>query len=456
MMKQNFLFRNLYIFYSCAFILHIFNVFLQKDFLNYIVGILAIPMLVISFFGATTLFKILGFSFLGIGTFMFLSEGHPISQLPLFFTSSMSLLTLLAVLPWMNSVVRSGRFDQKLRDLMKANVNNLGQLYPRSTATTYTLGAFLNLSAIPISQEVLMNSLTKIKTKVQQSFITTATLRGFSLVIIWSPVEILLALTIQSTQVSYASFLPWLLLLSFIGLLFDLVWGRFYYRKFPYEATGPSHTLNLKELGMKIFHLVTALSLFLIVVIFTGNLLNQDFVIIVTLVILPFSVIWAIVMKRWRSFWSIGWKTWKIKTNSMQNFIVLFLSLAFFTNSLQGTELLQSIQYVFIANADYPIVILLLIQFTFLLLAFFGVHPVATLGILSEVITPLLTFMNPLSVGIALMIGAVINASIGTYGLVVTITSINTKQSPYRISLINLPFALFMIVAGTTLAYLLL
>ncbi|MCT8137835.1 hypothetical protein H1D32_08745 [Anaerobacillus sp. CMMVII] len=75
----------------------------------------------------------------------------------------------------------------------------------------------------------------------------------------------------------------------------------------------------------------------------------------------PFSANWAID-DRCRSFLIIRWTTWKVKTNSMQSFIALFLSLAIFTNSLQGTEFLQSIQSVFISNADFPIVILLLIR----------------------------------------------------------------------------------------------
>ncbi len=45
----------------------------------------------------------------------------------------------------------------------------------------------------------------------------------------------------------------------------------------------------------------------------------------VCLVILPFSFMMAIVMRRWRTFIIIGWENWKSRTNGMQNFDVLFL-----------------------------------------------------------------------------------------------------------------------------------
>ncbi|MFP3489578.1 hypothetical protein R0K20_18455, partial [Staphylococcus sp. SIMBA_130] len=62
-------------------------------------------------------------------------------------------------------------------------------------------------------------------------------------------------------------------------------------------------------------------------------------------------------MKRGRSFWIIGWNTWKQKTNAMQNFVVLFITLAFFANSISDTSFLEFIQQPVLAIIDYPFLI---------------------------------------------------------------------------------------------------
>ncbi|GAE92059.1 hypothetical protein JCM21714_1039 [Gracilibacillus boraciitolerans JCM 21714] len=71
----------------------------------------------------------------------------------------MSLLALLAVLPWMNSVVAAGRFDKLMQHLLKGNVKDLGQLYQRSTTAMMSLTAFLNVSSATIDQDVLVDNL---------------------------------------------------------------------------------------------------------------------------------------------------------------------------------------------------------------------------------------------------------------------------------------------------------
>ncbi|MGJ9383558.1 hypothetical protein [Salipaludibacillus sp. CF4.18] len=457
-MKQHPLFRYLYIFYSFVFSIHIFNIFLESESLNYTIGILAIIMLIVSFSGASRLFKILGGSFIVVGGFLYSTTDQSILDVPDFFTSNMSLLTLLAMLPWMNSVVRSGRFDRSLNELIKVNVSDLGRLYPRSSVVTLTLAAFLNLSAASISQDVLKNNLASLNKKLRDSFISMATLRGYSLALVWSPLEMLVAVSVFTTGVNYVFLLPWLLLISFITFLLDSLWGRYYFKKYSYEndKVGERKEINVKKLMKKVSHLIISLVLFLSLVIFLGNLFQIDFILTVTILIFPFALIWAILMKRGRSFWIIGSNTWKQKTNSMQNFVVLFISLSFFAASINGTTFLNVIQKPILFFTDYPLILLIIIQVVFLILSMFGIHPIATIGILGGVITPLLQVINPLSLALVLITSSIATLTVGTYGLVVTLTSINTQQSPYRITLNNIPYALGFGGIGTLVAYLLL
>lgn len=423
--------------------------------LNYVIGILAIIMLGISFIYATTLFKILGAAFLVVGSVAFFSSGQSFTVIPNLVTSNISLLTLLAMLPWMNSVVKSGGFDRSLNDLLSVNSTDLGKLYPRASVTTLTLGAFLNLSAATISQDILKDNLSSLSKKVRNSFISAATLRGYTLALLWSPLEILLAVSIFTTGVDYISLLPWLLLIAGITFIVDSIWGRIIFKNDTYDHK-VSYAVNMNESMKRIFHLLAALVLFLSLVISLGGLLNLDFIFSVTILVFPFALIWATIMRRVKSFWAIGWPAWKEKTNTMQNFIVLFISLSFFTNSISGTSFLEVIQRPIMVFMDYPLLIFFIIQLVFIFMSMFGIHPVATIGILTGVITTLLGTMNPLSIAIVLTTSAVATLTVGSYGLVVQLTATNIDQNPYRITWQNMPFALMYGGIGSVVAYLLL
>lgn len=454
-MTQKTGFRYLYIFYSFIFLIHIINVFVGSTSVNYILGMLALIMLVISFPGASRLFKILGSLFVAIGGALYFTSGRSILDLPNLLTSNMSLLTLLAMLPWMNSVVRSGRFDRNLKNLLKANVSDLGKLYPRSSITTLILASFLNLSAASVAQDVLKDSLRSFKKKTRNAFIATASLRGYTLALLWSPLEILVAVSIFTTGADYVSVLPWLLLIALVTFVLDALWGRIRYRKYTYHQTDGSQQTNkpnVREMIKKTSHLIVSLALFLTLVIFLGNLFNLDFIFTVTLLIFPFASIWAVLMKRWRSFWTIGWKTWRMKTNTMQNFVVLFISLSLFAESISDSEFLNVIQEPVLIAADYPMIIFIIIQVIFIVMSLFGIHPVATIGILGGITSALMKVLNPISLAIVLITSSVATLTVGTYGLVVTLTAMNTGQNPYRITWRNMPFALAFGAIGSVVA----
>jgi len=457
-MKKDSIYQYIYIFYSFVFALSIMNVFIESDVINYIIGILAIIMVIVSFSRASRLFKILSGSFLLIGGYIYFSSGESLLALPSILTNNMLLLALLCMLPWMNSIVRSGRFDRTINELMRVNVSDLGKLYTRSSATTLILAAFLNLSAATISQSVLKDTLSDIDKKVKKSFISLSTLRGFSLALVWSPLEILLATSISVTGVSYGAILPWLLLIVAIVFTVDAIWGRFHFKKYSYINDEPvkEKVTNNKDLRKKIVHLATALILFLTLVIVIGNLFNLDFSLTVTLLILPFSFVWSIIMKRRKTFWTIGWNSWKEKTNTMQNFILLFISLSLFSYSIGNTTFLEVIQEPLMTISEYPLLIFFLIQIVFIFLSMFGIHPLGTIGILGSLLTTLLNFYNPLSIAIVMVTSAVATLTVGTYGLVVTLTSMNLDYSPYRITLSNLVYSLLYGGVGSLVAYFLL
>ena len=455
---KNSLSQHLYIFYSLVFIIYIINVFVGSEKINYIVGLLAILMLGVSFTKASRLFQILASAFLFIGGFFYFQSGESIVALPSVLTSNMLLLVLLAMLPWMNSVVRSGGFDRHLNELMKVNVSDLGILYVRSSTTILILGAFLNLSAATISQDILKKNLSYMNKKLRDSFISMSTLRGFTIALLWSPLEILLATSIFVTDVTYASVLPWLLLIALVTFILDSLWGRFHFKKYSYVNQGIDGTEKPGTMGLKkkIAHLGMALVLFLALVIIIGNIFKLDFILTVAMLIFPFALVWSMFMKRTRRFLLIGWDNWKQKTNTMQNFIILFISLSLFSHSIGNTTFLEYIQQPLMNLSEHPLLVFFFIQLLFIGLSMFGIHPIATIGILTSLLSSLLTIYNPISIAIVMITSSVATLAVGTYGLVVTLTAVNLDLNPYRITFGNLIYALIFGSVGSITAFLLL
>lgn len=295
---KEWIFQRLYLFYSSVLLLYLVNYFLGNPTLDYVIGLLAIPMAGVSFIWATRLFKVLGSVFIVTGLLMFISAGLPIQEIPLFLTSNMSMLAFLTVLPWINSVVHVGHYDRHINGLMKKEVDNLGSLYVRSMVTTYVLMTFLNLSAINLSQSVLIENMKKTQKAVRDALISKTTIRAFALALIWSPMEIIVAITVDATGISYLVFLPWLLLVSAIALGIDLFLGRQQYKKIPYtDEIGDESSLPFRGIIRQIIKLFFALLLFLTTILVVSNLFELNFILTVTLVILPFSIIWSLVIK---------------------------------------------------------------------------------------------------------------------------------------------------------------
>lgn len=447
--------KHIYLFFSFVFLLHIVSVFIPSNTLSYLLGILSLIVLLISYGRASKLFQILAASFLSIGAILFFFADISLVEVIPFLGKNLSLLTLLAVLPWMNSVVHAGRFDRLMSNFLKGNVKHLGALYRRSSTAMMSLTAFLNVSSATIARDVLADNLQSVPKKTANKFIMMVTLRGYSLALAWSPLEVLLAMSIFITGVSFSSLLPWMIGITILMYLLDSIWGNWYFKKLPYiDNNSPSpNSVSIKKQNLKLIQLSVALISFLLLVILFGNLLEMDFIFIVTLLVFPFACIWAWSMKRWRSFWKVGFTNWKSSVNSMHNFNILFISLAFFTNMLNESSLLDWIHQPILAVSDYPILLLILIQFFFVIMSMFGVHPVATMGIIGSLSTLLMEILSPMSLAVILVVSGVATVPIGTYGLVVTIISMSLKQSPYYITLYNLIYSFIFGLFGILLAY---
>ncbi|UZJ79495.1 hypothetical protein [Fictibacillus sp. KU28468] len=442
--------------YSMMVFSYTVNLFLDSVMLDEVTGILALFSLILSFPKASGLYKITGTVFMVIGFSLYLYLQKPLLELPHYMNSTVVLLVIFYVLPFINSIIIVGRYDKSVNKLLKRRVGHLGQLYYRSSLASFLLGSFLNIATIPLVESVLRRNLQKVEHHVRDLFISRAMLRGYALCLAWSPMEILVAISVDITHSDYVHLLPWLFLFSTILLFVDWLIGL-RYRKFRVEQSAAAEDVPLDARTVKkVAVLLLYLSVFIAAVILAKRWLGVNFLMSVALVILPYSIIWALLIKRAKSYASYSLREWRRRAGSQQNYIVLFLAAGFLISTLKETPFLDYLQQPFASVQHMPFYMFVMIQIIFLGLAMIGFHPLVTISILGEVIQPLLGQVNPLSFAIVLITSGLSTVMAGPYNITVSLTGSLLNQNPYRITFWNIGFAFLYSSVGTIIALLLL
>lgn len=444
------LLRNFYSIYAALFILFLIYFFSGIESLGVFVEYLAIGVLIISWIFSSRLFKMIGGLFVAAGVIFTLTSGGGIGTIISNSTSNLPLLMFFSLLPWIGTVVKVGGLDESITDMIQDQKNRVDKIYGSSVFTTYFLGIFLNISAIYIIQRVLNDLFKRAPVTLKNEFIIKSTLRAFALAVIWSPLEVIVGLTVDSTGVSYFTLLPWLLLTSVIVGVTEVLLTRREFKGFTID--GPFDEINGESLRRSIIKMVILLISFLGTVMFFNMNSDIGFIMTVALIILPFSFVAAFIMKRLPIFLRTGWKTWKNHNNHLQNFSVLFLSLGIFSGGFNSSAAPDVMQQVFGYVDSFLILILLLIMAVIYGLAMIGVHPVATLAILAEVLVPVMTAENALSIGIVMVVCGMGISAAAPYGVNATMTAQSMGINPYKITKMNMGFSLRMGLTGILIA----
>lgn len=148
--------------------------------------------------------------------------------------------------------------------------------------------------------------------------------------------------------------------------------------------------------------------------VFVKRVLDIGFLSAVALVIIPYSFLWALSMKRFRSFLAY-------RTLSFKSYMVLFLAVGFFTSTLNETSLMHYIQRPFEMLASIPVLLFITIQVLFLGLAMVGFHPLVTISILGSILQPIIGMIDPVSLAIVLTTSGLSTATAGSYNIPVSI-----------------------------------
>ncbi|WP_408008342.1 hypothetical protein ACJROX_27370 [Pseudalkalibacillus sp. A8] len=441
------------VFYTTFLLLYIADIFIDHVFVSGSLSVLSITCLIISFWGGGRTYQtISAILLLAGGSLVFVSDVN-VWGIPRFFNANALIISLLYVLPFINNLIIVGRYDRSILSLLRVNVRDARQLYVRTSILTYVLCLFIFLSAVPAAYRTVKSLRIDQNIEFINRFASKAILRTFASATVWSPVEVFIAVTVTATQVSYFDMLPWLIVFSIVMLAVDWVTNS----KMKRISIDFTHGEVQRMKYQPMFVLFGALFLFISIGYMLSKGFHIDFFDAVILCIVPFSLVWSLLIGRFRSFLTYNYLAWPRHIASMQNFMILFLSIGFFGSMLQETDLIPEAQQALLGGfTTVPLVLFLILQMVSLLAAMIGIHPLVTLSLMGMFIQPLLDTLNPLSLAIVLLTSNLANDSSGTFNTTVTLMSDMTGENPYRITARNLLFALLYGWVGIALAYLLL
>ncbi|WP_342505153.1 hypothetical protein [Sporosarcina sp. FSL K6-2383] len=439
--------------YSSLIILYIISRFTDSSLLSLSVGVCASLALILSVFYARGLYLISGLCFLFIGVFLFYQSKLPWRELFLNFETMLGMLSLFLFLPFINSLIRVGRYDKSLSLFLEQSVTNLKKLYIRSFFVTHLLGLFLNIATIPLISNTLDNSLKQLPKRTIDQFKAQSLLRSYAFCLMWSPMEVMVSISLDMTHTNYLYILPILLLVIVIAVLVDLLLASKKYKQ-ELEVNANTKQVSSFKARKKVREMIILLIIFIVSVTSLEQVLNKGYLFSIILLALPISLVWACVIGRPKRYLQVTLPHWKERTNGLSNYFFMFLSAGFFVAMLSFSGHLDFLQTAFIAISEKTLLFYLMIACFFFVTALIGFHPLVSITLLAELLHPVLPAVSSISLTLVLIACSMSTIMYSPYNLSLSILADIIKVNPYRLGLWNIPFAIFYMLLAITVAYL--
>lgn len=439
--------------YALVILLYLINTFTSTINLSYVVGIVALVAFIISAPRARGLYLITGTIFFIIGFSLFLFNDLPFYSFFLYFESMLTLLSLLLVLPFINSLIHVGHFDSQLNSLLNLRTKKLQQLYTRSSLVSHVLGIFINIATIPILVRSLHGTLKNYAEDMSKRFYSKSVLRGYALCLTWSPFEILLVIIVDASSVRYYEIFPVMFIIALLFLflnwkLFDLTKESNYSIELPELSSS-----QVKRLKVKLIQLLLILLFFIFTVTATDHLLQKGFLLSVILVIIPFSITAALVIKKLKRYFIVTIPHWKERTNGLTNYFFMFLSAGFFVEMLTETPFFNYVQLLLLSFTEETFLFYIIIGAYFLCTALIGFHPLVSLVLFLILLEPMMSEIANIPFAMVLISCSVSTVMYSPFNLSVSIMSNEIKINPYKIMGWNIGYAVVYMVFCMVIAY---
>lgn len=436
-----------------------------------LISILCISIIATHFGDVKRFVKILASLFVGVGVMMLMKSGSSWESYLFGFGKMLNLLSLFVLLPLVALPIELGQYAIGVQRLIQQRIRRSGSLYMMTSSLSYILSSFMNLATLPMVYYTIRPSVDLFPIKEKERFMSRAITHGFSMPVIWTPIAPIVGIVVEMTNVSWTSILPTLIVVSIFGLMLNWVLGARAATKHQREEGYPSQdqvqksrsevAASLDEQSKNLnsrnpIHILVAILLFNGLIMLIEKYSAYDFLLVVTMMVVPFSLLWSVFLGKGKDFWMKSKQVLPAQLQKMKDQFVLFLSAGFFLGAMQvsGAGHTFNLWMTDLIQLVGSFVFVLLIPLIPLALAFTGLHPAVGLALVAESLNPQLLGISPQIIAIAMLTGASTAFLMGPFNATIGIMSNMIGETPHRVSNWNAPFTfvyLLMIMIVLTL-----
>ena len=412
-----------------------------------VASILAVLCIVVSLPACGPAARVLTLLFLAGGYLMLWRADVGWSHYLLAHGELLYLLALFAVLPLLSIPVELGAYGASIQTVLRSRISGLFQLNCVVTVLAYLCGSFMSLAAMPIMMTSLAPVIGSYPLQQPQRFAAVATIYGYVLPILWTPVSGVVGVVLHSMHLEWTALLPALIGLSVAGLLLNwvLFWlielrGRPAAAMPPPAPGGPSVGPALRHLGQMLLGIVLMVTL---IAVF-DRLMNIGMLTVVTLLAIPFSLGWSMALGQSRAYLRAASAHMTSRLPRLADQFAIFLAAGFFVSAMHLSGADHAVNQAFLALHQVFGTRLFLLAMPLMALgaAMAGLHPLVAIALLGQSLKPEVLGIDAELLALTLIGSAVLTYMLGPFSGTLGLMQSLTRIPGYRLALWNLPYAL--------------
>lgn len=420
----------------------------QLDF-SVLLSILCFIIVISTIFLAKRSVQLLGSAFLLLGVMLLWKSGSYWQHYILSFGPMLDLITLFTLVPILGIPIKLGGYSGGIVTIIQKRIKNSGQLYMITSGISYFFSIFMNLATLPMAYYSIRPALNLFPVENKERFMSRAITRGFAMPLLWAPVTPIVGIVISVTDVRWISILPYVVPLSILGLGMDWLIGVRRSKKMipSVQDVSVHETAATIEHGQmnsprRILQIFLAIIIFIAAISLAESLFHYSFLILVSLLVIPFAFAWALFLKKGTDFGSQLLKHFQSFSISMKDQFFIFLSAGFFISAINIShtdEWLNNwiLKFIQVAGVEIFMILLPLVPLAF---AFLGLHPAVSLALMTGGLDISALGLNPHILTVAMLAGAVSSFLVGPYNATLGLMSNLVKDTSYKVSNWNTPF----------------
>ncbi|WP_020617820.1 hypothetical protein [Paenibacillus daejeonensis] len=448
--------------------MYLISVLYPAKLLDWLVPLLSILVILVVVSRIGMYVRLLGMLMLGIGLWLLAAHGAGWGQVLLSFGRMMNILSLFALVPLIALPIELGRYALRIRLAVARRVKTSGLLYMITSGLTYIASSFMSLGAMPMMYQTMKPSMDLYPIGEKERFISRSITHGFAMPTVWTPVTPIVGIVVEMTGVRWLHIIPILIPFSLLGLAADCLIAFTLSKRRRRQLAAISEMSGKPERddagdaallgteaadngrmteegaakGAHPSHILLAVVALNGLISLLESRLHLGFLLLVTLTVIPFALVWSLLLGQGRAFLSLARERLPQHLGRMKEQFYMFLCAGFMITAIQSTGATHVINTALgaIKQTVGAELFILLIPLIPLGLAFAGLQPAVALALAAEAMNPTALGVSVEIAAIAMLTGAAAAFMMGPYNATASMMAGLINRSAYKVSNWNLPF----------------